>query len=223
MLHGEAPEVFAQRIGGLEFELDLLHGQKTGFYLDQVASYAQVAPHARGRRVLDCFANAGGFALACAKAGASAVSAIDSSEDCTAAISRNAARNGLTVEAITGNVFGVLKELERQSATYDLIILDPPSFTKNKAKLAEADRGYKEIHLRALRLLSPDGLLATFCCSHHVSAERFKAIINDASVDAKRALRQVGIYSQSLDHPIVPLLPETEYLKGYLFELMPGR
>lgn len=223
VLFGEPPEVFAQRIGDLEFELDLLRGQKTGFYLDQMASYAEVAHHAPGRRVLDCFSNAGAFALACAKAGATSVSAIDTSADCIAQINRNAARNALKVEAIEGNVFGVLKDLERQKASYDLIILDPPSFTKSKGKVSEAERGYKEIHLRALSLLAPEGLLATFCCSHHVSAEHFKGIIIEACVDAKKSLRQIAFLSQALDHPIVATLPETEYLKGFLFELMPGR
>lgn len=223
VLRGEAPGRFALSIGGVEFELDLLHGQKTGFYLDQLPNYAFVAAQARGRRVLDCFANAGGFALACARAGARSVTAIEISADGIEQIKRNAARNGLEVGTQLGNVFDLLKDLERQHATYDLIILDPPSFTKSKGRLAEAERGYKEIHLRALRLLAPDGLLATFCCSHHVSAEHFKQIISDACVDAKKTVRQLAIYGQGFDHPVIPTLPETEYLKGFLFELMPGR
>ena len=104
-----------------------------------------------------------------------------------------------------------------------MIILDPPSFTKSKGKLGDAMRGYKEIHLRALKLLNPDGLLATYCCSHHVSREGFLEVINEAVVDAKKSLRQLAAFSQGADHPIITTLPETEYLKGFLFELMPGR
>lgn len=223
MLLGDAPAPFAIKIAGLEFELDLLHGQKTGFYLDQVPNYADIARHAKGRKVLDCFANQGAFALACAQAGASHVTAAEISEECVNLIKSNAARNQLTLDAFAVNVFDLLKDLERQQARFDLVILDPPSFTKSKGKLGDALRGYKEIHLRALKLLNPDGLLATYCCSHHVSHEDFRGVINEATVDAKKTLRQLATYSQALDHPIIPTLPETEYLKGYLFELAPGR
>jgi len=223
MLHGDAPGPFPVTIGGLEFELDLSHGQKTGFYLDQLPNYAAVAAHAKGRKVLDCFANQGAFALACAQAGAASVQAVEISTDCVELVKKNAARNGLAVEAVAANVFDYLHDLERQGARYDLIILDPPSFTKTKGKLGEAMRGYKEIHLRALKLLNPDGLLATFCCSHHVSREIFLEVINEATVDARKTLRQLAAYAQGADHPIVTTLPETEYLKGFLFELMPGR
>ena len=223
MLHGPAPEPFTIAVGGIEFEVDLVHGQKTGFYLDQLDNYGAVARHAAGRRVLDCFANQGAFALACAKAGAAKVTAVEINEDCIELIKRNAARNALTVEAQTSNVFDALKTMERQEARFDLIILDPPSFTKSKGKLHDALRGYKEIHLRALKLLAPEGRLATFCCSHHVSAEIFKEVINEACVDAKKTLRQLALYSQGLDHPIISTLPETEYLKGFLFDLVPAR
>jgi 23S rRNA (cytosine1962-C5)-methyltransferase len=222
-LFGEAPGAFPIRIGGIEFEMDLLRGQKTGFYLDQLPNYEAVAAHAAGRRVLDCFSNQGAFALACAKAGASKVHAVEISAEHVELIRRNAQRNHLEVEAYAMNVFDILKDLERQEARYDLIILDPPSFTKSKDKLQDAMRGYKEIHLRALKLLAPDGLLATFCCSHHVSREIFLEVINDAAVDAKKSLRQLSVFSQAADHPIVTTLPETEYLKGFLLELMPGR
>lgn len=223
MLAGQPPSLFTIRVGGVEFEIDLLHGQKTGFYLDQRANYGNVAQHAAGRRVLDCFANQGAFALTCAKAGAAQVTAVEISKEGTALITRNALRNQLEIETRETNVFDELKEMERAEARYDLIVLDPPSFTKSKGKLHDALRGYKEIHLRALRLLAPNGLLATFCCSHHVSAEQFRQVINEATVDAKKTLRQLAIYTQNLDHPIIPTLPETEYLKGFLFELVPGR
>ena len=223
VLFGEAPGPFPVAIEGLEFEIDLQHGQKTGFYLDQRPNYAAVAAQAKGRKVLDCFANQGAFALACAKAGAASVQAVEISTECIELVKKNAARNGLAVDAQAANVFDFLHDLERQNARYDLIILDPPSFTKSKGKLGDALRGYKEIHLRALKLLNPDGLLATFCCSHHVSREDFLGIIYEAVVDAKKTLRQLTAFSQGADHPIITTLPETEYLKGFLFELMPGR
>lgn len=223
MLAGTAPGPFEIQVDGITFEVDLLQGQKTGFYLDQLPNYTAVAAHASGRKVLDCFTNQGAFALACAKAGAAQVQAVEISNECIDLVRRNAQRNNLNVEAYAANVFDLLKDLERQQARYDLIILDPPSFTKSKGKLGDAMRGYKEIHLRALKLLNPDGLLATFCCSHHVTREIFMEVINEAAVDAKKTLRQLEYYSQGPDHPIITTLPETEYLKGWLFELAPGR
>jgi 23S rRNA (cytosine1962-C5)-methyltransferase len=223
VLHGAAPEPFTIEAAGVQFEIDLLRGQKTGFYLDQLPNYGAIAAHARGRRVLDCFANQGAFALACARAGAAHVTALEISEEGTEQVRRNAARNSLAVEARAANVFDALPDYDRRQERFDLIVLDPPTFTKSKGQLHEALRGYKEIHLRALKLLQPDGLLATFCCSHHVSATHFLEIINEATVDAKKTLRQLAVFRQGLDHPIVPTLPETEYLKGHLFELAPGR
>ncbi len=229
VLAGSEPAPFWLKIGGLDFEVDLLRGQKTGFYLDQVDSYAGVAAHAKGRSVLDCFANQGAFALACAKSGAARVQAVEISGDACAQIRRNAERNQLAVEVAEQNVFDFLKLADTaalntgDSARYDLIILDPPSFTKSKGKLDDAMRGYKEIHLRALKLLKNEGLLATFCCSHHVSRALFLETINAAAVDAKKTLRQIQTFSQALDHPIITTLPETEYLQGFLFELAPGR
>ena len=223
VLHGNAPEPFAIEIGGLHYVVDPMRGQKTGFYLDQIPNYALVAKYAAGRRVLDCFANQGAFALSCAKAGAKQVTAIEISADCVGQIKENASRNSVSVDAYAANVFDTFKELERQNARYDLVILDPPSFTKSKGKLSEAMRGYKEIHLRALKLLDTNGILATFCCSHHVDRGIFIETINEAAVDAKKTLRQIGTFGQALDHPIISSIPETEYLKGFLFELVPGR
>jgi 23S rRNA (cytosine1962-C5)-methyltransferase len=223
MLVGAEPGPVAIEAMGLRFEVDLLHGQKTGFYLDQLQNYAAVAAEAKGRKVLDCFSNQGAFALACAKAGAASVQAVEISADATALIRENAQRNGLKVEAIEANAFDFLRAQEQAEARWDLIILDPPSFTRTKGKLHDALRGYKELHLRALKLLNPDGLLATFCCSHHVSKTDFAEIINDATVDARKTLRQIAVYTQALDHPVIPTIPETEYLKGGLFELVPGR
>lgn len=222
VLLGEATPVEIEVLG-LKFQVDPLQGQKTGFYLDQIENYQAVAAQAAGRRVLDCFANQGAFALACAQAGAREVTAVEISASAVAQIQANAERNGLTVRALEANVFDFLKEQEAAGALYDLIILDPPSFTKSKGKLQDAMRGYKEIHLRALKLLAPDGLLATFSCSHHVTAEVFKEMIIDALVDARKSARQLQTLHQSADHPILTSLPETEYLKGLLLELAPGR
>lgn len=223
ILHGENPGPQRIEFDGLGFDIDLLAGQKTGFYLDQVGNYAAVANLAKGKSVLDCFTNQGAFALACAKKGASRVSAVDVSGEAIAQVNKNASSNGLSVEAVEANVFDFLKEKENAGANYELIILDPPSFTKSKGRLNDAMRGYKEIHLRALKLLKPDGVLATFCCSHHVSREAFLDVINEAAVDAKRTLRVIDHYTQGLDHPVISTIPETEYLKGFAFELVPGR
>jgi len=223
ILWGEVPPTVPIEVQGLRFEVDLVNGQKTGFYLDQLDSYAGVASWAAGRRVLDCFANQGAFALACAKAGAASVRAVEISAECVELIRQNAERNELKVEAIAANVFDFLNDEERAGKQYDLIVLDPPSFTKSKEKLQDAMRGYKEIHLRALKLLAPGGLLATFSCSHHVNDELFREVIADAAVDAKKSLRQLVRFGQAADHPVMLNLPETEYLRGYLFELAPGR
>jgi 23S rRNA (cytosine1962-C5)-methyltransferase len=222
VLSGEAHPVEIEVLG-LKFLIDPLLGQKTGFYLDQVDSYREVASWAAGRRVLDCFANQGAFALACARAGASAVTAVEISADAVAQIKVNAERNGLALNAIAANVFDYLNEEERRGAQHDLIVLDPPSFTKSKGKLHDAMRGYKEIHLRALKLLAPGGLLATFSCSHHVSTDMFREMIVDALVDAKKSARLLKTMQQAPDHPILAGQPETEYLKGFLLELAPGR
>ncbi|MBP6783436.1 MAG: class I SAM-dependent rRNA methyltransferase [Verrucomicrobiales bacterium] len=205
-------------VNGLSQEVDLLEGQKTGIYLDQLDNYATVASYAAGKTVLDCFCNQGGFALHAAKAGAASVLAIDISEGAVAATSANAARNDIAVEALEANVFDFLKDAETAERKFDLIILDPPSFTKSRKAVAGAMRGYKEIHLRALKLLNPDGILSTYCCSHHVSEQEFFDVIVDASVDAKRSLRLIGQHTQRRDHPVIVTLPETKYLKGFTLQ-----
>jgi len=207
----------------LQFAIDLLHGQKTGFYLDQKANYQIVAEHAAGRRVLDCFADEGAFALTCARAGAADVAVVEENSENIAAGKRNAERNGLKVRWIEQDVFQFLRAAEKADAQYDLIILDPPSFTKTKSGLRDALRGYRELHVRAFKLLSKDGLLATFSCSHHVSEAAFSQTIADALVDARRSARKLRRFEQAIDHPVLPTIPETEYFKGILFEMMPGR
>ncbi len=210
-------------IAGIVQEIDLLEGQKTGIYLDQLESYSAVAKFAQGKKVLDCFCNQGGFALNCARAGAESVLAVDVSESAIEVTEKNAARNGLTVEGVAANVFDFLKAEESGGTTkFDLIILDPPSFTKNRKSVSGAMRGYKEIHLRALKLLGRDGILSTYCCSHHVSEKEFFDMICSASVDAKRTLRLVERHSQRRDHPVIATIPETGYLKGFTFQVVGG-
>ena len=222
-LHGEATAPIEMEFLGVKFLIDPLHGQKTGFYYDQIDNYREVALCAPGRRVLDCFSHEGAFALTCARAGASEVTAVEISADSASRLKANAERNGLAVRTVEENAFDFLSREEQRGAQYDLIVLDPPSFTKSRERLGDAMRGYKEIHIRAFKLLSPTGQLATFSCSHHVSGALFKEMINDALVDAKKSARQLKTLHQAADHPILVTQPETEYLKGFLLELAPGR
>ncbi|HVD95504.1 MAG TPA: class I SAM-dependent rRNA methyltransferase [Candidatus Limnocylindria bacterium] len=217
------PSQIAIEIEGVKLEVDLLHGQKTGFYLDQKHNYEIVAGYAGDRRVLDCFANQGAFALTCARAGAADVTAVEENSANIAAAKENAAHNGLKTRWVEQDVFQFLRAAEKADAQYDLIILDPPSFTKTKSGLRDALRGYRELHMRAFKLLSKDGLLATFSCSHHVSDDAFSQTITDALVDARRSARRVRRFEQAPDHPVLPTIPETEYFKGFLLEMMPGR
>ncbi len=224
VLEGSAPSgPITVEIGTLKFDVDLLQAQKTGFYLDQAPNYSVVANYAAGRRVLDCFANQGAFALTCLKAGATDVAAVEENSDNVAAGKRNAERNGLKMRWIEQDVFAFLRGAEKAEAEYDLIILDPPSFTKTKSGLRDALRGYRELHVRAFKLLSKNGLLATFSCSHHVSETAFAQTITDALVDTRRSARKLRRFEQALDHPVLPTIPETEYFKGLLLEMMPGR
>ena len=207
----------------LQLEVDLLHGQKTGFYLDQRENYEIVARNAQGRRVLDCFTNQAAFALACAHAGANEVTGVEANSESIAVAQKNAQRNHLQVELKEQDVFQFLREAGKAEAQYDLIVLDPPSFTKKKAGLGDAMRGYRDLHVRAFKLLSRDGVLATFSCSHHVSENAFAHMITNALVDARRSARRLRRFEQAADHPVLPTLPETEYFKGVLLEMMPGR
>ena len=226
VLFGEQNGPVTVNLNGLKFETDLVGGHKTGMYLDQQMNYQAVSQFAKGGQVLDCFSFLGGFGLHAARAGAAHVHLLDQSTDAIEASKRNAATNGLadkcSFDAI--NVFDWLKNNtavkphERVIPRFDLIILDPPSFTRNRASVPDALRGYKEIHLRALKLLKPGGTLASFCCSHHVDAGLFLDSLLSAAYDTRHILRRVATYAQSQDHPIIPMIPETEYLKGFAFE-----
>jgi 23S rRNA (cytosine1962-C5)-methyltransferase len=216
------------RLNGLKFEADLLAGHKTGVYLDQQLNYRLVAERSAGAQVLDCFSFQGGFGLHAANAGAAHVHCLDQSQEALRVAERNASANGLLPKCTfeTVNVFDwfkaqtATKPHEKLVPRWDVIVLDPPSFTRNRSAVPDALRGYKEIHLRALKLLKVGGLLATFCCSHHVSAELFQDSVLAAAFDARRLLRRHAIYTQAPDHPVIPMIPETEYLKGFAFELV---
>ncbi|MEI6072851.1 MAG: class I SAM-dependent rRNA methyltransferase [Verrucomicrobiae bacterium] len=219
VLLGEPPGPVVVEAAGVAFLVDPLAGHKTGLYLDQIASYAIVASMAAGRRVLDCFSNQGGFALACAKAGAASVTAVESGAESVVRLRENAERNAVAIEVKQADVFEVLN----RGGEFDLIILDPPSFTKARAKVGEALRGYRDLHARAARLLAKGGLLITFSCSHHVAAHEFEEAVSEGLQDAKRNMRLLRRIGQPPDHPVVLGLPETEYLKGLVLEAMPGR
>jgi 23S rRNA (cytosine1962-C5)-methyltransferase len=217
------PSQITIEVEGIELEVDFLRGHKTGLYLDQKHNYRIVSRYARDRRVLDCFTNQGAFALSCARAGATEITGVEENLENIAAAKRNAARNELKVDWIQQDVFQFLRGAEKAGAQYDLIVLDPPSFTRTKSGLHDALRGYRELHMRAFKLLSKDGLLATFSCSHHVDHASFLQIITDALVDARRSTRRLRQFEQAPDHPVLPTVPETEYFRGFLLEMMPGR
>jgi 23S rRNA (cytosine1962-C5)-methyltransferase len=210
-------------VEGVKFEIDFLRGQKTGFYLDQKHNYNIVSHYAPGRRVLDCFTNQGAFALSCARAGAKEVTAVEENLENLGAAKRNAARNELKVDWVQDDVFQFLRGAEKAGAQYDVIVLDPPSFTRARSGVHDALRGYRELHMRAFKLLSKDGLLATFSCSHHVDDAAFLQTITDALVDGRRSARRLLRFEQAPDHPVLPTIPETEYFRGFLLEMMPGR
>jgi 23S rRNA (cytosine1962-C5)-methyltransferase len=217
------PSQIAIEIEGVKLDLDLLRGHKTGFYLDQKHNYGIVAEYARNRRVLDCFTNQGAFALTCARAGAAEVAGVEENFENITTAKQNAAQNELKIEWIQQDVFQFLRAAEKAGAQYDLIILDPPSFTRTRSTLRDALRGYRELHMRAFKLLSKDGLLATFSCSHHVDDAAFSEAITDGLVDARRSTRRLRRFEQAPDHPVLPTIPETEYFRGFLLEMMPGR
>jgi 23S rRNA (cytosine1962-C5)-methyltransferase len=222
VLFGETDGQIAINVGGVRFALNLLEDQKTGFFLDQAENYAGVARHCVGKRVLDCFSYHGGFGLYAAQAGAASVEAVEISDAAIARARQNAELNSLTgkIEFNCANAFDVLKKYDVEKRQFDVIVLDPPTFTRTKQNVDDALRGYKEINLRALKMLPVGGVLATFTCSHHIGAELLRAVVVDAAADARKTVRLVKSLSQSADHPILPAVPETEYLKGFLLEVI---
>ncbi len=208
---------------GIRYWVDYAHGQKTGFFLDQKYNRQAVARLSAGKRVLDCFTHTGAFALNAAAAGAQHVHAVDISKDAVELAQRNARLNHLegNMSFQVANVFDLLTELDRNRCRdYDFIILDPPAFTKSHHTVRNAQRGYKEINLKAMRLLPRGGYLATCSCSHFMTPELFCQMLRGAASDAGVSLRQIEARQQSPDHPILWNVPETDYLKFYLFQVV---
>jgi 23S rRNA (cytosine1962-C5)-methyltransferase len=215
VLHGSVPETIEVRASQVTYAVDPYHGQKTGLFLDQRENRVAAAQYAHGR-LLDAFSYNGGFALSLAR-GCDHVLAVDISEEAVARIAANATRNGLTnVEARAMNVFDELRELERRGERFETIVLDPPAFAKNKAAVAKALSGYKEINLRALKLLEPGGYLITCSCSYNVSEGDFADVLASAAVDARADVVVVEKRMQARDHPVLITVPETYYLKCFI-------
>lgn len=221
-LRSDLPGVTEITENGLKFSVDYINGQKTGFFLDQKYNRAAIRRIANGRTVLDCFTHTGAFALNAAAAGAKLVNAVDISADAIEMTKNNARLNGLENVVFTcANVFELLTELYKAgNSPYDFIILDPPAFTKSKSTVKDAFRGYKEINLKAMRLLNRGGYLATCSCSHFMTEPLFKQMLHDAAADADVSLRQIEARRQSPDHPILWNVPETDYLKFYIFQVV---
>ena len=206
---------------GIRYALHPLEGQKTGFFLDQRENRLLARRYSRGARVLDCFCNDGGFALNAARGGATSVLALDVSGEETRRAARNAELNGITtVQFETADVFERLRSLREVGARFDLVILDPPSFTRNRKNVPAAKRGYRELHEGALRLLDTDGLLITASCSHHIEPDTFLQVIQDAAFRCGRSLQMIDWRGAAPDHPVLPAAPETRYLKLGVFRAL---
>ena len=224
-LPGEAqPDLTGANIveNGIRYRVDFINGQKTGFFLDQKYNRQAVARLSMGRTVLDCFTHTGSFALNAAKGGAAHVTAVDVSEFAVQCAAENAQRNGLdsVMDCAAANVFDLLPQLEKEPRKYDFIILDPPAFTKSRKTVHSAMSGYKEINYRAMKLLPRGGYLATASCSHFATEELFIKMLHAAAKDAHRQLRQIEVRQQAPDHPILWGVPETNYLKFFLFQVI---
>ena len=205
---------------GIYYAVDFENGQKTGFFLDQKYNHLAVARLAKGRRVLDCFTHTGSFALNAARGGAEHVTAVDVSESAVEMARENARRNGLEdrMDFVAADVFDLLPEVKK--GEYDFIILDPPAFTKSRRTVGRAEKGYKEINLRALKALPRGGYFATASCSHFMPSELFVKMLRSAAQDANVELRQIEARQQAPDHPILWNVPETDYLKFYIFQVV---
>lgn len=207
---------------GIKYAIDYIKGQKTGFFLDQRFNRLSAASVAAGKTVLDCFTHTGAFAFNCAKAGAKRVTAVDISEEAIAESKRNCELNGFeNVDFLCADVFELLTKLYRENdKTYDYIILDPPAFTKSRSTVTAAYNGYKEINLKAMRLLPRGGWLATCSCSHFMTGALFRKMLLDAANDANVSVKIAEYRQQSCDHPVLLSVPETQYLKFYLVQIV---
>lgn len=219
---GSADKSFKVNIDGIDYNIDLLKGQKTGFYLDQCESRLLLRRYANDKtRVLDLFCNEGGFALNAAYAGAEDVTGVDSSEHSIGTAIKNAGINNINkIKFIAEDVFKHLNDLFQTNERYDIIILDPPSFTKSKKNLFTALKGYAELNYKAMRLLKPNSFLFTFSCSYHINEKSFEDMLVKSSEEAKRKIQIIEFRNCSFDHPVLPQMPETKYLKGYLLRVL---
>lgn len=219
-LRGQVPDKVMIEENGVKFWVDVKNGQKTGFFLDQKENRAAIAPFVRGAEVLDCFTHTGSFALHAAKFGARHVTGVDISEFACQCARENAALNGFQqVDFVAANAFDFLKEQCAAGAQYDVVILDPPAFTKTRHNLEAAERGYKEINLRGLKLVKNGGYLVTCSCSQHMLPGAFRDVVLSAAQDARVRLFQVEYRTQGRDHPILPAAPETQYLKCGIYRV----
>ena len=223
LLYGSVPDRVEMTENGIRFLVDVKQGQKTGFFLDQKENRAAIAPFVKGKTVLDCFTHTGSFALHAGHYGAADVTGVDISAYACQFASENAALNHLEdrVHFTEANAFDLLSQESRGGARYDVVILDPPAFTKSRSTVERATRGYKEINLRAMKMIHPGGYLVTCSCSQHISPDAFMQIVKEASHDAHVLLRQVEYRTQGRDHPILPASPETCYLKCGIFQIFP--
>ena len=223
LLYGEVPDTVLMEENGIRFRVDVKQGQKTGFFLDQKENRAAIAPFVRGKRVLDCFCHTGSFALHAGRYGAADVTGVDISEYACECAAENARLNGLenTVHFTAANAFDLLGEESRAGKKYDVIILDPPAFTKSRSTVDSARRGYKEINLRAMKMIEPGGYLITCSCSQHILPAVLQEIVLEAAADARVLLRQAEFRTQGRDHPILPSSPETQYLKCGIYQVFP--
>ena len=214
ILRGKSAPVVVRETD-VQYEVDLLEGQKTGLFLDQHENRLLIRHHAKAKRVLDCFCNDGGFALHAAKAGAKEVLGIDASSPAVQRAKRNAGINDAAEKCSfsEGDAFDYLEKAVTRKESFDLIVLDPPSFTKSKKNIATARRGYKEINSNAMRLLTAGGMIATSSCSHHITREMFLEIIGESARQAGRTIQLLDWRGAAPDHPVLPAMPETEYLK----------
>ena len=220
ILRGEAGSTTIN-LNGLLFNVDVLEGQKTGFFLDQRENRGAIERYSNNARVLDCFCNDGGFSLFAAKGGAAAVTGLDSSEEAIRNATENAALNGLPAARFEqADVFTMLTSLAEKGASYDLLILDPPSFTRSRKTVQTAKKGYKELHAGAFRLLRKGGTLATASCSHHIEPEVFLSIVDETARKAGRQVQLLEWRGAAPDHPSLPSVPETRYLKFGIFRLL---
>jgi 23S rRNA (cytosine1962-C5)-methyltransferase len=218
-LHGNQKNLVINELG-VKFQLDLIEGQKTGFFLDQKENRLALKDICKGADVLDAFTYNGSFALFAALFGAKSVEGYDVSEAAIVQSTRNAQLNGITTVTFkAGNAFDVLPDLLKHGKKYDVVILDPPAFTKSRKNVDSATRGYKEVNLRGLKLVKPGGYLLTFSCSHFMPTELLRETVFQAAVDAGKTVRQIQFLQQAKDHPVNWAVPETEYLKGFLLQV----